>query len=368
MVQDPVVKPPDGGLDTLTCSRSATDRRQKTHTNSEHALKCPRCESTNTKFCYFNNYSLTQPRHFCKSCRRYWTKGGALRNVPIGGGCRKNKRVKHNRSGDPSSLGSLEDMSASNMLASISNASCSALLPNFHGNSTSNFGDLPSESQIFKLASEYLRVGQQSGAVSSNPALFGMGGVSSQTTAGLLSSTSGQSSLLASVPAYNDNAFASIAFPTATVKTEQGAVLYNGSDLFIPMYEAPAHMAAGSATATLASIEDQLSNFALPVETFNGGNVLQPHKFTLQLVNDVQSGADRGHTLPAFEDETNENLRRPNKGKAITLDGRSLSVDWPHHVITENLFDAAGPDYHNFWNPGWPDMHAIAGSTAGGML
>ncbi|KAF4380743.1 hypothetical protein F8388_017097, partial [Cannabis sativa] len=31
------------------------------------------------------------PRHFCKTCRRYWTKGGALRNVPIGGGCRKNK-------------------------------------------------------------------------------------------------------------------------------------------------------------------------------------------------------------------------------------------------------------------------------------
>ncbi|RZC55668.1 hypothetical protein C5167_014524 [Papaver somniferum] len=25
------------------------------------------------------------------TCRRYWTKGGALRNVPIGGGCRKNK-------------------------------------------------------------------------------------------------------------------------------------------------------------------------------------------------------------------------------------------------------------------------------------
>ncbi|EFJ20302.1 hypothetical protein SELMODRAFT_19630, partial [Selaginella moellendorffii] len=52
-------------------------------------LKCPRCNSLNTKFCYYNNYSLTQPRHFCKNCRRYWTKGGALRNVPIGGGCRK---------------------------------------------------------------------------------------------------------------------------------------------------------------------------------------------------------------------------------------------------------------------------------------
>ncbi|XP_040382121.1 dof zinc finger protein DOF5.1-like isoform X2 [Oryza brachyantha] len=58
----------------------------------EPGLRCPRCDSTNTKFCYFNNYSLTQPRHFCKACRRYWTRGGALRNVPVGGGCRRNKR------------------------------------------------------------------------------------------------------------------------------------------------------------------------------------------------------------------------------------------------------------------------------------
>ncbi|XP_006647826.1 dof zinc finger protein 4 [Oryza brachyantha] len=59
---------------------------------SPEAVKCPRCESTNTKFCYYNNYNLSQPRHFCKSCRRYWTKGGVLRNVPVGGGCRKSKR------------------------------------------------------------------------------------------------------------------------------------------------------------------------------------------------------------------------------------------------------------------------------------
>ncbi|CAD5319759.1 unnamed protein product [Arabidopsis thaliana] len=56
------------------------------------AQNCPRCESPNTKFCYYNNYSLSQPRYFCKSCRRYWTKGGTLRNVPVGGGCRRNKR------------------------------------------------------------------------------------------------------------------------------------------------------------------------------------------------------------------------------------------------------------------------------------
>ncbi|KAM0832277.1 hypothetical protein ACQ4PT_065002 [Festuca glaucescens] len=50
---------------------------------------CPRCNSIDTKFCYYNNYNLAQPRHFCKGCRRYWTRGGALRNVPVGGGTRK---------------------------------------------------------------------------------------------------------------------------------------------------------------------------------------------------------------------------------------------------------------------------------------
>ncbi|KAI3806392.1 hypothetical protein L1987_22295 [Smallanthus sonchifolius] len=64
----------------------------------EPGLNCPRCDSTNTKFCYFNNYNLTQPRHFCKTCRRYWTRGGALRNVPVGGGCRRNKRNSKSRS------------------------------------------------------------------------------------------------------------------------------------------------------------------------------------------------------------------------------------------------------------------------------
>ncbi|XP_057737544.1 dof zinc finger protein DOF3.1-like [Arachis stenosperma] len=54
-------------------------------------LRCPRCDSTNTKFCYYNNYNKSQPRHFCRACKRHWTKGGTLRNVPVGGG-RKNKR------------------------------------------------------------------------------------------------------------------------------------------------------------------------------------------------------------------------------------------------------------------------------------
>ncbi|KAJ9698221.1 hypothetical protein PVL29_007353 [Vitis rotundifolia] len=73
----------------LVCSKAQQERKPRP---PEQALKCPRCDSTNTKFCYYNNYSLSQPRYFCKSCRRYWTKGGTLRNVPVGGGCRKNKR------------------------------------------------------------------------------------------------------------------------------------------------------------------------------------------------------------------------------------------------------------------------------------
>ncbi|OWM91214.1 hypothetical protein CDL15_Pgr000158 [Punica granatum] len=70
-----------------------TQHHEQQHQN-QPPLKCPRCDSTNTKFCYYNNYSLSQPRHFCKACKRYWTSGGTLRNIPVGGGCRKNKRVK----------------------------------------------------------------------------------------------------------------------------------------------------------------------------------------------------------------------------------------------------------------------------------
>ncbi|XP_043688619.1 dof zinc finger protein DOF1.4-like [Telopea speciosissima] len=65
------------------------------------SLRCPRCDSTNTKFCYYNNYNKSQPRHFCKTCRRHWTKGGTLRNVPVGGG-RKNKRLKTSSSSSSS--------------------------------------------------------------------------------------------------------------------------------------------------------------------------------------------------------------------------------------------------------------------------
>ncbi|KAK9743191.1 hypothetical protein RND81_03G223200 [Saponaria officinalis] len=75
--------------------------RRTTRPQKDQNINCPRCNSTNTKFCYYNNYSLTQPRFFCKTCRRYWTQGGSLRNVPVGGGSRKNKRSSYASSTPP---------------------------------------------------------------------------------------------------------------------------------------------------------------------------------------------------------------------------------------------------------------------------
>ncbi|KAL6992538.1 hypothetical protein U1Q18_010648 [Sarracenia purpurea var. burkii] len=71
-----------------------SQNQNQNQNNQQGFLKCPRCDSSNTKFCYYNNYSLSQPRHFCKACKRYWTRGGNLRNVPVGGASRKNKRFK----------------------------------------------------------------------------------------------------------------------------------------------------------------------------------------------------------------------------------------------------------------------------------
>ncbi|KAK5833169.1 hypothetical protein PVK06_016983 [Gossypium arboreum] len=92
------------------------------------ALKCPRCESTNTKFCYFNNYSLSQPRHFCKTCRRYWTRGGALRNVPVGGGCRRNKRSKGRKRSKSPSVTSERQTGSSSSATTINSNGCTEML------------------------------------------------------------------------------------------------------------------------------------------------------------------------------------------------------------------------------------------------
>ncbi|XP_012083166.1 dof zinc finger protein DOF3.7 isoform X5 [Jatropha curcas] len=111
-----------------TCTRPVLERKAR----PQEQLNCPRCNSTNTKFCYYNNYSLTQPRYFCKTCRRYWTEGGSLRNVPVGGGSRKNKR--------------------STSSAAASSSASSSKLPDLNPPSMSQFANKNNEGQDLNLA------------------------------------------------------------------------------------------------------------------------------------------------------------------------------------------------------------------------
>ncbi|KAJ0790021.1 putative transcription factor C2C2-Dof family [Helianthus annuus] len=71
--------------------KESTNPQTKNLKKPDKILPCPRCTSMDTKFCYYNNYNVNQPRHFCKSCQRYWTAGGAMRTMAVGAGRRKNK-------------------------------------------------------------------------------------------------------------------------------------------------------------------------------------------------------------------------------------------------------------------------------------
>ncbi|CAH8305780.1 unnamed protein product [Eruca vesicaria subsp. sativa] len=105
----------------MTASDSSAMRPHTVTTNQQQQqqepLPCPRCESTNTKFCYYNNYNFSQPRHFCKSCRRYWTHGGTLRDVPVGGRTRKSAK-RSRTSSSSSSLSPVNSTSSSGELHS----------------------------------------------------------------------------------------------------------------------------------------------------------------------------------------------------------------------------------------------------------
>jgi hypothetical protein len=112
----------------------------------EKVLNCPRCNSTNTKFCYYNNYSLQQPRYFCKTCRRYWTEGGSLRNVPVGGGSRKNKRSSSSALASTSATSLTTSASASNKNPKLTTYEGAAqdlnlAFPHHHGGLQHGHGD-----------------------------------------------------------------------------------------------------------------------------------------------------------------------------------------------------------------------------------
>ncbi|KAI4352110.1 hypothetical protein L6164_006393 [Bauhinia variegata] len=155
-----------GGRGSSTRPGSMTDRaRLAKMPQPETALKCPRCESTNTKFCYYNNYSLSQPRHVCKTCRRYWTRGGALRNVPVGGGCRRNKRSNKGSSRSKSPAKADNRQGGLNSTSGNSSSSCTTdVLSHFPTPSSSQLPFLPTLNEF----SDYVSgdIGFHFGAIS----------------------------------------------------------------------------------------------------------------------------------------------------------------------------------------------------------
>ncbi|PIA45973.1 hypothetical protein AQUCO_01600317v1 [Aquilegia coerulea] len=73
------------------------------------ACKCPRCQSTNTKFSYYQNQQELKPRYYCNDCRENWTvnANGGMRDVPVGGGLEEIKRRQPDNSA-PHTLVTLE--------------------------------------------------------------------------------------------------------------------------------------------------------------------------------------------------------------------------------------------------------------------
>ncbi|KAL8152622.1 hypothetical protein V2J09_010382 [Rumex salicifolius] len=86
---------PSGGPASITRPVSMAEQaRLANRPRPAAAVNCPRCGSTNTKFCYYNNRSFSQPRHWCRNCRRHWTHGGTLRTIPVGGSRRGRRRPR----------------------------------------------------------------------------------------------------------------------------------------------------------------------------------------------------------------------------------------------------------------------------------
>ncbi|XLR04049.1 hypothetical protein S83_070247, partial [Arachis hypogaea] len=82
------------------------------------------------------------PRHFCKSCRRYWTDGGTLRDIPVGGESRKN--AKRSRT-VPSASTATTSSSAGAAVTSVSSVTPLTMVPvagNNHPGAPVQFGGL----------------------------------------------------------------------------------------------------------------------------------------------------------------------------------------------------------------------------------
>lgn len=58
-----------GGGDVGSEQQHGGATQQGSHSKAKRppgSQQCPRCNSKNTKFCYYNNYNIKQPRYYCR--------------------------------------------------------------------------------------------------------------------------------------------------------------------------------------------------------------------------------------------------------------------------------------------------------------
>ncbi|XP_024523888.1 dof zinc finger protein DOF3.1-like [Selaginella moellendorffii] len=67
------------------------DKMWEPHELPDNVYQCPRCQSYNTRFDYYNNEKRDQPRFACRACKKQWTQGGKIRAASSGGRKRKGK-------------------------------------------------------------------------------------------------------------------------------------------------------------------------------------------------------------------------------------------------------------------------------------
>eukprot|EP01018_Ginkgo_biloba_P009876 Gb_28501 [translate_table: standard] len=374
MMHDRSLKPLE---DVLPCSRPLMQEQGLKPPPPDQALKCPRCDSSNTKFCYYNNYSLSQPRHFCKTCKRYWTRGGTLRNVPVGGGCRKNKRAK--RTADQPTSVQINEASTSTASGNDLNINCSAPLGHTQMPSVTNSMFYGAHDSISLAIAA--RLGDQraihnftnNNNSSSEFLRMSCGNQSSFDPHASLSSTALSSlsalSALSSLNAFKSN-FAGLNFNSSSNRADHGTIGTVG-DLSTFFESYPQISEASPVLNTNTS--DSLSPFALSMEGLNSSNSDVQWRSSHQ--QKPESGHD-GRALVPFEGHTLlDNIAAAaaarNHDKVLTGlqpscikveedQNRLIASEW--HVPPEPLFETAG-DSTSYWNGGaWPDLSSYGPS------
>lgn len=62
---------------------NTTDSLQKTWKEPDSILPCPCCNSMETKYCYYNNQNVSQPRKFCKSHLKNKKSDSRIRHINV---------------------------------------------------------------------------------------------------------------------------------------------------------------------------------------------------------------------------------------------------------------------------------------------